>query len=49
MRHKRIGYDLNVMQQSECLVIDKMSGDIFAALFTYTPMDRAIYSMMDPT
>ena len=30
--HKRIGYDLNVMQQSTCLVTDPITVDNFAAL-----------------
>ena len=39
--HKRIGYDLNVMRQSACLVINPITVDNFAALFNYTPVDRA--------
>ena len=41
IRHKRIGYDLNVMQQSVCLVINPITVDNFAALFNCTPVDRA--------
>ena len=44
MRYKRIGYNLNVMRQSACLVIDG-----YAALFNCTPVDRASDSMMAPT
>ena len=33
IRHKCIGYDLNVMQQSACLVINPITADNFAALF----------------
>ena len=47
--HKRIGYDLNVMRQSACLVINPMTVDYFAALLNCTPMDRASDSMMAPT
>ena len=47
--HKRIGYDLNVMQQSACLVINTITVDNFAALFNCTPVDRASYSMKAPT
>ena len=47
--HKRIGYNLNVMQQSACLVINPITVDIFAALFNCTPVDQASYSMMAPT
>ena len=44
--HKRIGYDLNVMRLSACLVINLITLDNFAALFNYTPVDRASDSMM---
>ena len=33
IRHKRIGYDLNVMRQSVCLVVNPVTVDNFAALF----------------
>ena len=33
MRYKRIGYNLNVMQQSACLVINPITVDSYAALF----------------
>ena len=49
MRYKRIGYNLNVMQQSACLVINPITVDCFAALFNCTPVDRASASMMAPT
>ena len=48
MRYKRIGYNLNVMQQSACLVINPITVDGFAALFNCTPLDRASDSMMAP-
>ena len=48
MRHKRIGYNLNVMRQSACLVIDPMTVDNFAALFNCTPVEWASDSMMAP-
>ena len=41
IRNKRIGYDLNVMRQSACLVINPITVDNFAALFNCTPVDRA--------
>ena len=47
--HKRIGYDLSVMQQSACLVINTITVDNFAALFNCTPVDRASDSMKAPT
>ena len=49
IRHKRIGYNFNVMRQSACLVINPNTFDIFAALFNCTPVDRASDSMMAPT
>ena len=41
IRHKRIGYDLNVMRQSACLVINPITVDNFAALLNCTTVDRA--------
>ena len=41
MRYKRIGYNLNVMRQSACLVINPITVDGYAALFNCTPVDRA--------
>ena len=37
--HKRIGYDVNVMQQSACLVINPITCDSFAAFFNCMPVD----------
>ena len=49
MRYKRIGYNLNVMRQSACIVINLIMVDGYAALFNCTPVDRASDSMMVPT
>ena len=49
IRHKRIGYDLNVLRQSACLVINPNTVDNFDTLFNCTPVDRASDSMMAPT
>ena len=50
IRHKRIGYNLNAMRQSACLIdILVVTVDIFAALFNCTPVDRASDSMMAST
>ena len=49
IRHKRNGYNLNVMLQSASLVINLITADNFAALFNCTPVDRASDSMMAPT
>ena len=49
MRKKRIGYNLNVMRQSACLVINPITVDGFAAFFNWTPVDRESDSIMAPT
>ena len=49
MRYKRIGYNLNVMQQSSCFVVNQITVDGYAALFNCTPEDRVSDSMMAPT
>ena len=41
IRHKHMGYDLNVMRQSACLVINRITVSDFAALFNCTPVNRA--------
>ena len=48
-KNNRIGYDLNVMRQSACLVINPITVENFAALFNCMPVDRASDSMMAPT
>ena len=42
IRHKRIGYTLNVMLQSACLVINTITVNNFAALFNCTPVDPGV-------
>ena len=49
MRYKRIDYNLNVMRQSACLVINPITVDGFVTLFNCTPVDWASDSMMAPT
>ena len=49
IRNKRTGYDLNVMRQSACLVINPITVDNFVAHFNCTPVDRGSDSMMTPT
>ena len=49
IRHKRIGYDLNFMRQSACLVINPIRVNNFAALFNCTQVDRASDSIMAAT
>ena len=46
MRYKRIGYNLNVVRQSACLVINPIKVDGYAVLFNCTPVDQASDSMM---
>ena len=48
MRNKHIGYNLNVMRQSACLVINPITVDGYATLFDCMPVDRASKSMMAP-
>ena len=48
-RYRRIGYNLNVMRQSACLVFNPITVDNYAAFFNCTPMGRASDSMMAPT
>ena len=49
MRYKLIGYNLNLMRQSACIVINPIKVDGYAALFNCTPVDRASDSMIAPT
>ena len=45
-RYRRIGYNLNVMRQSACLVFNPITVDNYAAFFNCTPVGRASDSMM---
>ena len=49
MHYKRIGYNINVMRQSACLVINPITVDSFAPLFNCMPTGRALDLMMGPT
>ena len=49
MHYIRIGYNINVMRQSACLVINPITVDSFASLYNCTPVGRASDSMMGPT
>ena len=49
VRYKRIGYNMNVMRQSACLVFGPVTVNNFASLFNCTPVGRASDSMMVPT
>ena len=48
-RYRRIGYNLNVMRQSACLVFNPIMVDNYAAFFNCTPVGRASDCMMAPT
>ena len=48
-RYIRIGYNLNVMRQSACLVFNPIMIDNYAAFFNCTPVGRVSESMMVPT
>ena len=47
--YKRIGYNINIMRQSACLVLNPITVDNFASLFNCTPVGRVSDSMMAPT
>ena len=49
VRYKRIGYNINIMRQSACLVFNPVPVNNFASLFNCTPVGRASDSMMAPT
>ena len=46
IRHKCISYDLNVMLQTECLVINPITVDNFAAVINRTQVNWASDSLM---
>ena len=49
VRYKCIGYNINIMRQSACLVFNPITVNNFASLFNCTPVGRASDSMMAPT
>ena len=49
IRYKRIGYKINIMRQSACLVFIPITVNNFASLFNCTPVGRASDLMMAPT
>ena len=40
VRYKKIGYNINVMRQTACLVVNPMKGNSFAYLFNCTTVGR---------
>ena len=49
VRYKRIGYNINIMRQSACLVFNLITVNNFASPFNCTPVGRASDSVMAPT
>ena len=47
--YKKIGYNINVLQQSACLVVNPITVGNFAFLFHCTPVGRTSGSMTVPT
>ena len=47
--YKKIGYNINVLQQIACLVVNPITVGNFAFLFNCTPEGRTSDSMMVPT
>ena len=47
--YKMIGYDINVLQQTACLVVNPITVGNFAFLFNCMPVGRTSDSMMVPT
>ena len=47
--YKRTGCNINIMQQSACLVFKPITVNNFASLFNCTSVGRASDSMMAPT
>ena len=48
VRYKRIGYNINIMRQSACLVFNPITVNNFASLFNCTPVGRASDSVIAP-
>ena len=49
MRYTRIGYNVDVMRQSACLVVNPVTVNNFAVLLNCMPIGRASDSMVAPT
>ena len=47
--YKKIGYNINVLQQTACLVVNRITVGNFAFLFNCAPVGRTSNSMMVPT
>ena len=49
LRYINIGYNINVIRQTACMVVNPVTVDNFASLFSCTPAGRASDSMTSPT
>ena len=49
IHYNKIGYNINVLQQTACLVVNPITVGNFAFLFNCTPVGRTSDSMMVPT
>ena len=49
VRYKRIGYNIDIMRQSACLVFNPITVDNFASLSKYMPVSQASDSVMAST
>ena len=47
--YKKIGYNINVLQQTACLVVNPIRVGNFAFLFNCTPVGRTSDSLIVPT
>ena len=47
--YKKIGYNINVLQKTACLVVNPIATGNFAFLFYCTPVGQTSDSMMVPT
>ena len=47
--YKKIGYNINVFQQTACLVVNRITVGNFSFLFNCMPMHQTSDSMMVPT
>ena len=47
--YKKIGYNINILQQTACFVVSPITVGNFAFLFTCTSVGRASDSMTVPT
>ena len=47
--YKKIGYNINVLQHTACLVVNPITVGYIAFLFTCTPVGRTSDSMIVPT